>query len=112
MGIKAGGTLWGWGFGGPDSDNRYFTSAAIGINQYDFGRFSPTQVGVATDWVQIAAAEYASAGIRGAGTLWVSGRNLNGRLGVNGDAGNPKQVGTHANWQWVAVGPNHMMARK
>jgi alpha-tubulin suppressor-like RCC1 family protein len=93
--IKTNGTLWAWGDNG---------QGRLGINDTD-PRSSPVQVGALSDWVQIAAGQFASLAVRSNGTLWSWGRNYEGILGQNNafDLSSPKQVGALTTWSKVAM---------
>ena len=70
---------------------------------------TPRQVGSSTAWTQIATGTVSDCGIRSPGTLWCSGRNAAGQLGL-GDTTNratPTQVGTATTWVSVDVGDAH-----
>ncbi|MDN3692360.1 T9SS type A sorting domain-containing protein [Chryseobacterium tructae] len=102
--IKADGTLWTWG------DN-YYGQLGDGTNA---NKNTPTQVGTAADWVNIAAGDDYVLAIRSNGTLWSWGYNYYGQLGdgtfIKKDT--PIQIGTENDWQIVASGSSHSLAIK
>lgn len=75
---------------------------------------SPTQVGVATNWVSVACASARTFLINEAGELWGCGDNSFGRLGDNTTTNrlSPVQLGTDTDWAWVRCGENHAVAGK
>jgi len=95
MGIKADGTLWGWGGNG---------SGQIGIGAPSSNVDTPTQIG--TDkWTAVSCGYLFTVGIKEDGTLWAWGNNGFGQLG-NGNtdfksAPVPSAAGT---WKSVSAG--------
>ena len=77
-GVKTNGTLWTWG------DNGYGQLGLNAPNNDD--RSSPTQVGSGTDWSAIFGSRQNFYAVKTNGSLWVAGRNENGKLGLNQDA--------------------------
>jgi alpha-tubulin suppressor-like RCC1 family protein len=106
LGIKNDGTLWGWG---QNSNFCYGNNSNISAS-------SPVQVDANTDWLggQIAAS-ISSAFIRKSdGTLWCTGVNTNGVLGL-GSTGNRSswtQIGTNSNWTQVSCNGNNAYGLK
>lgn len=74
LAIKKDGTLWSWGAG-------FNGSLGLGSHGAPIYRSSPVQVGVATNWKEIAAGNASSFGIDTSGTMWVWGTNNLGQLG-------------------------------
>jgi alpha-tubulin suppressor-like RCC1 family protein len=104
--IKIDGTLWTWG------QNAY---KQLGHSDASGSVATPTQVGTATSWKQIACGSYHTAAIRTDGTLWTCGRNSQGQLGNSTIGGNVltiTQVGTATTWKQVAGGQYHTAAIK
>jgi alpha-tubulin suppressor-like RCC1 family protein len=94
--IKNDGTLWTWGY------NNYGNLGLNDTNQ----RSTPTQVGSATTWKQIAMGTKQTTAIKTDGTLWTWGDNGYGQLGL-GDTtsrSTPTQVGSATNWKQCASG--------
>src|SRR3989338_5693952 len=62
----------------------------------------------------LAAGSYHSLAIKSDGTLWASGDNASGRLGLgdNTDRLSPTQVGTLTTWSKIAAGYHHSLAIK
>ena len=60
LALKANGTLWAWG------DN---TFGELG-DGFSTSRFTPAQVGTATNWSDMAAGEIHSLALRTDGTMW------------------------------------------
>jgi alpha-tubulin suppressor-like RCC1 family protein len=95
--IKTDGTLWQWG-------GNFMGTVLI----------SPTQVGLANNWAQVASSKYFVLALKTDGTLWAWGDNQHGALG-NGTTNNefnPVQVGTGNSWSAVYVGMEHVVAKK
>ncbi|MGI4735907.1 MAG: RCC1 domain-containing protein, partial [Janthinobacterium lividum] len=72
LAVRGDGTLWAWG------NNAY---GQLGIATSTASTTRPVQVGTATDWVQVAAGQYHSLGLRADGTLYAWGYNYYGQLG-------------------------------
>jgi len=72
IGIKADGTLWGWG------NN---SSGRTGLGTTSRNTTTPTRVGTASNWVYATAGSNFSIAARNDGTLWAWGSNSNGQLG-------------------------------
>jgi len=93
LGIRAGGSLWGWGSGSLGDDT-------IGRVRY------PIRIGTHSDWVSVTTAAYHSLGIRADGSLWGWGRNVSNPLGSGWPDGlpahgsrTPVRIGTYSNWE-------------
>lgn len=107
-GVRANGTLWGWG---------YNTFGGAGGGQVGDGtrtnRSSPVSVvGGFTDWIKVADSGMHCLGLRMNGTLWAWGYGSYGRLG-NGATSNRSSpvsvVGGFTDWKQIAVGGNHSL---
>jgi alpha-tubulin suppressor-like RCC1 family protein len=75
----------------------------------------PTQVGVATDWMDCSAGRFHSVTIRSDGSMWSFGDNADGITGLGLSTGNtlvPTQVGVATDWLSVSVGETHSLAIK
>jgi alpha-tubulin suppressor-like RCC1 family protein len=79
-------------------------------NQYN----SPIQIGLLTNWKQVACGQHHTVGIKTDGTLWASGINTFGQLGNNTRTqyNSPIQVGSLTNWKQVDGGQHHTAAIK
>ena len=100
--VKTDGTLWSWGynpFGNLGQNDQGFSGST--------SRSSPTQIGTATDWSQVASGYLTSAATKTDGTLWTWGENEGGQLGINIQGGapqylncrsSPTQVGSGTGW--------------
>ena len=104
-GVKTDGTLWAWGSN---------ESGALGLNQHDAHRSSPTQI-PGTTWSSPLAS---GKGLEGActktdGTLWVWGMNEWGQLGQNNrtSRSSPVQV-PGLTWSSVSGTYKNMIATK
>jgi alpha-tubulin suppressor-like RCC1 family protein len=77
-------------------------------------RYSPVQIGSASDWVSVSSGGYHSLAIKSDGALWTCGRNDYGQLG-DGTTSNrysPLQIGTASDWALVSGGFYHSLAIK
>lgn len=77
-------------------------------------RWTPTQVGTDSDWVQIAAGRAHTVALKSDGTIWAWGDNTFGQLG-QGDTDDrltPTRVGTDSDWVQIAAGEHHVLAIK
>ncbi|MGI6595500.1 MAG: RCC1 domain-containing protein [Candidatus Ratteibacteria bacterium] len=107
MALKEDGTLWAWG---------YNLHGQLGLGNTD-NTDTPTQVGAATDWLDISAGSLHTIALKEDGTLWAWGYNYYGQLGLN-DSGSgtertiPTQVGTATNWYAISAGSSHTIALK
>ena len=103
LGIRANGTLWGWGSN---------LNGRLGNNTIT-SRSSPVSVvGGFTDWVQASAGAAHSIGVRANGTLWAWGSNLNGRLGdgtTTSRSSPVSVVGGFTDWIQASAGDSHSL---
>ena len=103
LSIHADGTLWATG------DNQY-GQLGLGSSVIKTGNWA--QVGLATDWVMVAAGRDHTLGLRTNGTLYAWGRNDHGQLG-NGTGTNattPTLVSGMGPYTQVAAGGSHSLA--
>lgn len=94
LGIKSDGTLWGWG----DASAGQITGGSPGGVFY-----SPTQIGTANNWAEVACSTHISHAIKTDGTLWSWGNTIAGDgaalgLGATTSSTTPLQVGSATNW--------------
>jgi alpha-tubulin suppressor-like RCC1 family protein len=75
-GVKYDGTMWVWGYNG---DNGKLGLNAPGPSH----KSSPTQLGTGTDWKMAKVSGYAINMLKTDGTMWVTGGNGAGFLGLN-----------------------------
>jgi alpha-tubulin suppressor-like RCC1 family protein len=80
MAIKRDGTLWAWGY------NSY-GQLGDGTTGVPNSKYSPVQIGTATNWQSVVAGYSHTAALKNDGTLWTWGRNNYGQLG-NGNTNN------------------------
>ena len=75
---------------------------------------SPKQVGVLTDWLDIAAGYYQTKAIKTDGTIWTMGAGGAGASGRGTTANNssPLQIGSLTNWLQVSCGYKHAISVK
>ena len=104
LSIHADGTLWATG------DNEY---GQLGLPASTPNSTSWVQVGTATNWVQVAAGQYHSLGLRADGTLYAWGRNTYGQLASttnNGsDTATPTPTLVPGIYTQVAAGNDHSL---
>lgn len=103
LAVKTNGTLWSWGNG---------TFGQLGTGAFNVATWTVTQVGTATDWLDVSAGTQFSLALKNTGTIWSWGQNNVGQLG-NGnfvDTNTPNQVGLASNWQSIDAGHQHSLA--
>jgi len=107
MAIKKDGSLWAWGYNG-------YGQLGDGTSGTTAQRYSPVQIGTATNWASISANEYHSLAIKTDGSLWAWGSNMYGELGDGTDTTrkSPIQIGTSTNWASISAGEQHTIAIK
>jgi len=105
--LTTNGLIWGWG-----NNN----SGQLGLgNDAPLTVTIPTQLGDATDWVNIVAGYYHTLALKNNGTLWSWGANESGQLGLGDtdlDRYEPVQLNNDTDWSMVAGGANHTIALK
>ena len=103
LGVRANGTLWGWGYG---NYGRLGNNAVVNAS-------SPIQpVGGIVNWVQASAGLNHSLGLAANGTLYAWGVNSLGRLGDNTVANKSSPVlvtGGFVDWTQAAAGNTHSL---
>jgi alpha-tubulin suppressor-like RCC1 family protein len=107
IGLQTNGTLWSWG---------YNTYGGLGLNDV-VSRSSPTQVGTQTTWKEGIGTGFGFfAAVKTDGTLWTSGFNTIGQLGLNEGSparrSSPTQVGTNTTWNKVDSSGSSSIATK
>ena len=105
MGLRADGTLWGWGAGG---------QGRLGVGT-TAQQNAPAQVTypAETGWVRLSMSTQHGLAIRADGSLWAWGNNGSNRLGLGGggNRNNPVRVGPEGTvWVHVAAGYTHNLA--
>lgn len=111
IGLKFDGTLWGWGTNnGVDQDSVSYTGL-LGLGNSYPGSNVPVQIG-SDKWRAIAVGNFHFAAIRSDGTLWATGRNDKGQLGVGNTTDRTvlTQIGSDSDWVKVYAGPETTMA--
>ncbi|NHF71464.1 T9SS type A sorting domain-containing protein [Flavobacterium sp. F372] len=101
--LKSDGTLWGWGF----SNWGQLNSTPM----YPFAEPVPLQLDAATNWQSMANGGNNSFAIKTNGTLWATGGNNYGTLGINSTIPQIQiftQVGT-ANWKAISASGEHVI---
>ncbi len=102
LALKQNRTLWAWG---SNSRGQLGTNNASG---------QPVQVGTEANWTHIAAGELFSAARRADGTVWMTGYNGLGQLGL-GTRVNTNlftRVGNGTNWASIATGFKHTLGHQ
>lgn len=100
LALKSDGTLWGWGTNSGGQIGQGATSTFIN---------TVTQIGSATNWVEVGAGATWSLGRKSDGTIWAWGDNSAGQSG-NGVASTtqptvvPTQIGSGADWVKIGAG--------
>ena len=102
--IRSDGSLWGWGHSAWGQRGDGTTT----------NRNTPVRIGMATNWISVAAGGSHTIAIRSNGTLWAWGRNANGQLGdgTSTNRNTPMQIGTATNWASVSAGDRHTIAAR
>ncbi|RFC53136.1 RCC1 domain-containing protein [Brumimicrobium aurantiacum] len=107
LALKANGTIWAWG-----QNNEY----QLGNSPATPEQLFPIQVGVDTDWVEIAAGtSTTSFAIKSDGTIWGWGSNPSSIIVMGSSTytvATPTQVGTDTDWLTMSVGVEHLLAQK
>ena len=103
MGIKADGSLWGWGYNGWGNlgDGTTIT------------RTIPTQIGTEKNWLSVSVTMHSTLALKSDGTIWSWGHNGSGRLGRGfdgGDYSDRKQIGTSKDWKSISCGSHFCLA--
>lgn len=99
-GIKTNGTLWAWG-------HNYYGECGQGTSGTPFAIVSaPTQIGLDNNWQSVSAGTDYTLAIKNDGTLWGTGTNSSGQLGMGSSFGAVyiTQIGTDTNWAQVSAG--------
>lgn len=101
FGIKNDGTLWAWGRNNYSQLGDGTTTDLI----------TPTQIGVATNWVHVTGGTSHSLAITADGKLWAWGLNNIGQLGDGTltTKTTPTQIGTGTNWVTIKAGYYHTL---
>jgi alpha-tubulin suppressor-like RCC1 family protein len=105
--IKNDGTLWTWGY-------NYKGQLGIGTGGWATEISSPTQVGLLTNWKQVACGWEHTVAIKTDGTLWAWGSNDSGQLGdgTTISKSSPIQVSSLTDWKQIVSGYNMTAAIK
>lgn len=105
FGIKSNGTLWAWGL-------NIYGQLGRGTNGSGTNSSTPIQIGTATNWKSITGGEHFTIAIKTDGTLWATGKNSNGQLGLNNliDSNFFQQIGSSNSWDKIACGRYHSLA--
>lgn len=107
--VNADGTLWCWGFAGPDYDLGYLGDGT------NYGSELPVQVGTDTDWSRVSVGYATTCAIKTDGRLFCFGWNGSGQLGTGADQVgidelSPVQIGIATDWAAVGVGTSSACA--
>jgi alpha-tubulin suppressor-like RCC1 family protein len=104
LGLRANGTVWGWGDAG---------FGQLGNNSIVDASSPVSVVGGFTDWVSVQTGRSHTVALRSNGTTWAWGNNASGRLGDNSTINRsfPIQVvGGFTDWVQVSAGYDHTLA--
>ncbi|MGA2973745.1 MAG: cadherin-like beta sandwich domain-containing protein [Spirochaetia bacterium] len=105
LALKSDGTVWAWGDNWYGEAGNAQSQNAIGV---------PVQSGTLTGITAIAAGGYHCLALKGDGTVWAWGWNLNGQLGDGSttDRSSPGSVGGLTGVTAIAAGGEHSLALK
>jgi alpha-tubulin suppressor-like RCC1 family protein len=106
LGIKEDGTLWAWGYNG---------DGELGTGNTANTYMAPAQIGTATNWAMVSGGFEFSLAMKSDGTIWSTGFNGNGQLGISTVTSNYSlftQVGTDTDWKFIAAGSSFGLAIK
>ena len=107
LALKTSGRLWAWG------DNGY-GQLGNGKDGLANSSFTPIEIGIDADWVEISAGGSHSLARKSDGSLWAWGSNSYGQLGdgTKTNSNIPVKVGTESNWKAISAGASHSLALK
>ncbi|HMJ11595.1 MAG TPA: hypothetical protein VK524_09300, partial [Polyangiaceae bacterium] len=104
-GLRNDGALFCWGRN---------TNGQLGIDSVGGHLRTPTRVGTDTNWLNVAAGQGQTCGVRQDGTLWCWGIDAAGSLGLNVTTDTvvprPTQVGTLRTWRQASASRLHTCA--
>ena len=109
FGLKANGTLWGWGENSTGALGRGIKDDVTGLTAFQLS--GPGNTG---NWVNVSCGSEHVVAIKSNGSLWSWGYNTFGQLG-NGNknpSSRPTQVGVDTNWAKVSSGRRSTIAIK
>jgi len=104
--LKTNGTIWSTGHGG---------YGQLGLNLYVSKTIFTQEIGLDTNWVQVACGDYYSMAIKSDGTLWGTGSNRFGQLGTNDRINKfifTQEISLDNDWKQVACGFEHSISIK
>ncbi|MGB8169262.1 MAG: choice-of-anchor tandem repeat GloVer-containing protein [Chthoniobacteraceae bacterium] len=104
LGIRAGGTLWGWGNNANGQLGNGTTTSST----------TPVQIGALTTWQSVRAGASHAVAVKTDGTLWAWGANTFGQVGdaSNTQRTSPVQIGAGTNWASASAGNQFTVAVK
>lgn len=108
VGIKNDGTLWSWGSN---------SNGQLGLDNIGLASTSiPSKVGTDADWIQVGCGASHTLALKGDGTLWTWGSNLEKQLGIGNvsiaSTYKPIQIGVESNWKLIRCGGYNSFAIK
>ena len=106
--IKTNGTLWAWGY-------NYYGQIGQGTGGTENAIItSPTQVGLDNNWQSVSVGTNYTLAIKNDGTLWGTGTNENGQLGIGTPSGAVfmTQIGSDKNWKQVSANNGYSIGLK
>lgn len=116
FGIKANGTLWGWGNNFKEGSEFNKPLSLLGLGNQTEAELNPVQIGIDTNWKSVSSGASHTVAVKSDGTLWAWGGNeLYGSLIGCGSikiSSVPIQVGKDLDWKSVSAGSWHTIALK
>ena len=106
MAIGNNGKIWGWGDNG---------SGALGLGSVSGNQLNPIQSAALGTFTQVASGGNSfTIALKSDGTLWATGLNLYGFLGIGNYTNQSSfvQIGVANNWKTISAGGAHVLALK
>jgi alpha-tubulin suppressor-like RCC1 family protein len=106
LAIRNNGEMRGWGRN---------TEGQVGRGNFTSPAIFPTQVGTATNWLQVSAGEFHSLAVTTNGQMWSWGAGADGQLGISNSTTNrsaPVRFDTASNWLQASAVGGHSLGVK